>query len=172
MEKKTCTKCKNERSLDEFYRDARRPDGRSYWCRECWVAFAKQRRDAKGPRGRKDEDLRLLYGITIQDYDRMLKEQNKVCAICKSKELLTNHVSKKRQRLSVDHDHATGKVRGLLCSRCNKALGLFYDDPSILKAATEYLIQHKEISNDDRGTNGTTPTGDPGTTEHPEETKQ
>jgi hypothetical protein len=172
MEKKNCSRCGTEKELSEFYRDKRRKNGRSSWCRLCWVAFAKQRRDAKGPRGRKDEDLRLLYGITIQDYERMLREQNKVCAICKSKERIFSHVSKKPQRLSVDHDHGTGKVRGLLCSRCNKALGLFFDDTALLTAATAYLIQHKEERDDNRGTDGTTPTGDPGTPERPEKPKQ
>lgn len=172
MEIKPCSKCKVEKPLNEFYKDSRRKNGASSWCRECWVAFAKARRDKLGYRGRKSEDLRQLYGITIQDYDAMVKAQNKLCAICKNKEYVFNHVSQKTQRLSVDHDHATGKIRGLLCTRCNKALGLFFDDPALLTAATEYLIQHKEESDDDRGKNGTTPTGDPGTPEHPEEPKQ
>lgn len=72
-------------------------------------------------------------GITNEDYSRMLDEQNGVCAICHSP-------APERGRLAVDHNHATGKVRGLLCHSCNYGLGCFKDDPVYLEAAAAYLL--------------------------------
>ena len=71
------------------------------------------------------------YGISPEEYDRRLALQNGVCAICKKKP--------KRRLLFVDHCHRTGKVRGLLCMKCNSALGLYEDDPTLAEAATAYL---------------------------------
>lgn len=167
MTTKTCTKCKTEKDSTYFYVDKRRPDGRGSWCRDCWIDQSRNYRDRIGTRGRREKDLKHLYGITVEEYEAMAKAQNNVCAICKNREKAVNPQSNKRQRLSVDHNHDTGKIRGLLCTRCNKALGLFYDDATLLSSAVEYLIQHKEDSDDDRGKNGTAPTGDPGTPANP-----
>ena len=80
--------------------------------------------------------LQYMYGITETDYQKMLEEQNGVCAICGINATIRKgaHI-----RLSVDHCHDTGKVRGLLCNRCNHAIGVFKDDPTLLKKAMEYL---------------------------------
>ena len=75
------------------------------------------------------------YNITPADYDRMLLEQKYVCAICKR--------AQRFQRLAVDHDHKTKKVRGLLCMSCNRGLGRFFDSPIRLRAAAEYLEKVK-----------------------------
>jgi hypothetical protein len=74
------------------------------------------------------------YGITLADYDQMLKRQKGVCAICKKPE-----THSRQRRLSVDHNHETGEVRGLLCARCNRALGMFNDNPDLLRSAARYL---------------------------------
>jgi hypothetical protein len=75
-----------------------------------------------------------LYGLTVEQYDAMLIEQNYVCAICnKSEKSSTKGV------LFIDHDHKTGKVRGLLCDTCNRGLGYFYDNKLFLHNAIEYL---------------------------------
>jgi len=71
------------------------------------------------------------YGISPEEYDRILALQNGVCAICRKKP--------NRRLLYVDHCHRTGKVRGLLCMKCNSALGLYEDDPNLTEAATAYL---------------------------------
>lgn len=63
----------------------------------------------------------------------MVKNQNGLCQICKS------FKSNRKSRLCVDHNHLTGKIRGLLCDRCNRAIGLFGDDSNILESALEYL---------------------------------
>ena len=72
--------------------------------------------------------------LTEDQYGIMLKRQNGVCAICKGRS--------KGERLAVDHVHGTEKVRGLLCGPCNRALGLFKDDPVRLAVAIEYLRLH------------------------------
>lgn len=72
------------------------------------------------------------YGMTADDYVTMLSKQSGVCAIC-------HGVNKSGKRLSVDHDHSTGKVRGLLCTNCNNGIGRFKDDPIRLVAAANYL---------------------------------
>lgn len=83
---------------------------------------------------------RLLagYGLTLGDYERMLFEQDERCAICESPECDSTH------SLAVDHDHQTGKVRGLLCRRCNQVLGKMEDDPALLEAAAAYLKRSRE----------------------------
>lgn len=81
--------------------------------------------------------LKALYGITLKEYDHLLIAQNGVCAICRKAETKM-HVDGSFT-LSVDHDHVTGKVRGLLCSKCNTGLGCFSDDSLKLRAAADYL---------------------------------
>jgi hypothetical protein len=75
-----------------------------------------------------------LYGLTMEQYNVMLIEQNGVCKICGKPEK-----SSSKGVLSVDHDHSTGNVRGLLCDTCNRGLGHFYDNISLLYNAIEYL---------------------------------
>lgn len=74
------------------------------------------------------------YGITLQEYETLLEAQGGVCAIC-GKECVTF------ENLAVDHDHATGAVRGLLCNNCNHGIGKFKDDPALLKAAADYVLR-------------------------------
>lgn len=73
----------------------------------------------------------------------MFEKQNGVCAICKKPETAKKQSGNGIKRLSVDHDHTTGAIRGLLCMYCNTALGKFKDDIEILKSAIVYLEAHK-----------------------------
>ena len=79
-----------------------------------------------------------MYGISKENYEDLLKEQNFVCAICKKLED-KKHKNGKVKMLGIDHDHKTGKVRGLLCTNCNRLLGWVNDDLEILKNAFKYL---------------------------------
>lgn len=79
--------------------------------------------------------LKYKFGITEEQYDKMLADQQNCCAICKSSE----SGDKRSSRLSVDHCHSTGKIRGLLCSACNKAIGLMGESQEILGSAIRYL---------------------------------
>ena len=77
------------------------------------------------------------YGITAEDYYNMLAAQNNKCAVCESEEVNNSRVSS--GKLFIDHCHDTGKVRGLLCSKCNHGIGLLNDDTALLQKAIEYL---------------------------------
>jgi hypothetical protein len=85
----------------------------------------------------RDSHLKNKYGIGVEEYDDRLAAQKGVCAICGQPEVLT--YLGKQKKLAVDHDHSTGKIRGLLCSRCNSGLGCFNDDVEMLTKAIEYL---------------------------------
>lgn len=87
---------------------------------------------------RKKNDLMRKFGINKNQYDFVLKEQNFVCAICKNPDPL-------ERALAVDHCHTTLKVRGLLCTNCNTALGKFQDNVEYLKNAMDYLSRNFEI---------------------------
>lgn len=81
----------------------------------------------------RKRDLLRKFGITVDFYNEMFAEQNGCCKICK------RHQTNFKRRLHVDHNHTTGAIRGLLCSNCNTALGLFRDDTELLQIAKEYV---------------------------------
>jgi hypothetical protein len=87
------------------------------------------------PRHSRDRTLRYKYGIGCDEYDRRLIEQDGRCAICRG---IKTYCSV-GDFFSVDHDHSTGDVRGLLCGHCNRGLGMMSDDPVRLRAAADYL---------------------------------
>jgi hypothetical protein len=89
----------------------------------------------------KSYDLKRKFNITLHDYERLFQQQNYVCAICQQPERSLDKDGGPR-RMPVDHCHTTGKVRGLLCTSCNRALGMFKDDPKILQKAIDYLNKH------------------------------
>lgn len=82
---------------------------------------------------RRDYYLQKLYGITIEDYNRLFLEQGGRCKICK------RHQSEFKRSFAVDHSHATNRVRGLLCHHCNKGLGHFFEDAMTMENAIIYL---------------------------------
>lgn len=98
---------------------------------------ARQTPEYHSARARKSQ-LKCSYGITPEDYDRMLLEQNNSCAICNTKK-----PTGKWKVFAVDHDHNTGKVRGLLCNECNRGIGLLKDSLTILSSACNYLERHE-----------------------------
>lgn len=75
------------------------------------------------------------FKMTIEDYDKMLEDQNGLCLICE------RHYSNFKLRLAVDHNHSTGKVRGLLCGSCNSGMGKLQDDVDYLQSAINYLCR-------------------------------
>lgn len=127
-----------------------KPRGR--YCVEC-SAIGRQRRHrlrTDTPESIRRRSLFKLYGITPEDYDRMRAEQQRRCAVCQRHEDDCPVVSSGRPRqdgqpkaqprpLVVDHDHRTGRVRGLLCSRCNTVLGMVEEDAALLRRAVAYL---------------------------------
>lgn len=83
-------------------------------------------------------NLKSKYGITIEEYNEMFQDQCGCCAICNI------HQSELKETLYVDHNHLTGEIRGLLCSKCNFVLGLMNDDPTLLGRASEYLYDNTD----------------------------
>lgn len=92
-----------------------------------------KRSEEKNPSGRHNSHLLRTYGISIEEYNAILERQGGGCAICEAKP------EDGRNRFAVDHCHATGKVRGVLCHGCNGALGKFGDSIAGLMKAIEYL---------------------------------
>jgi len=85
---------------------------------------------AAHPETRRRYELRRKFDLAPEQYAEMLEAQGGACAVCRKED---------RRALSVDHDHQTGRVRGLLCSTCNQAIGLLGDDAAALRAALAYL---------------------------------
>jgi|SRR5688572_16673461 len=142
MDEWACSKCKELKPIDQFHLDNSRTSGRKSQCKTCtservkkWrLANLEERREAERKHKRKYNQGTLLehkYNITWEDYQQMLQNQGGVCKICKD--------PPSQRRLAVDHNHHTGEVRGLLCGRCNTALGSFKDNIELLKQALIYL---------------------------------
>jgi aspartyl-tRNA synthetase len=100
-----------------------------------WADANRERYD----RRLKNSQLKRCFGITLEQYEQMLLQQNNKCCICNKtpNTKLTHH--KKPRRLAVDHCHKTGKIRGLLCFDCNSAIGKFQDSIQLLQNAIDYL---------------------------------
>lgn len=102
--------------------------------------YKQSERGQKAKRSRHDDRKRHLkkYGLSLEDYNNMLVVQHGVCVICGDLEK-TSHSTGLVHNLSVDHNHQTGKVRGLLCHHCNTGLGGFKDNILLLEKAIQYL---------------------------------
>ena len=140
---KICTRCGETKPLASFVMDHRRGQRKSR-CLSCTSAAAKEWRK-RNPNyekqryqadrlGTRERHLIRKYKVALVDYERMLKQQNGCCAICNASE-----ASQHKGVFHVDHCHATGRVRGLLCRGCNHILGHVKDDPEVLEAAIAYL---------------------------------
>lgn len=106
------------------------------------VAYAKERHK-RFPNERRAWKLARKYGLTIEEYNQMVSDQDNRCAICDN----TPSTKDLGHKLHIDHDHKTGKVRELLCSDCNKGLGHFHDDINKLQAAIRYIRRHMFMQN-------------------------
>lgn len=140
---KPCSKCKKRKYLKDFKKDKKRRDGLSSWCKKCHRESNKEGDWKSDPNKHRDAHLKRVFNITLDDYNRILNSQKGVCAICGLPES-----NKRMKNLAVDHNHNTGKVRGLLCRNCNIAIGaLNTDNFGILnlKKAIEYLTNVKSI---------------------------
>ena len=99
------------------------------------------------PERDKHHNLKKMYGISLAKYKAMAVEQQGLCAICKKPEMSKGSDGAPRQ-MPVDHSHVTGKVRALLCSKCNRGLGMFTDSAVLLREAAAYLEKHLATSTD------------------------
>lgn len=153
-----CSKCHMKKEFSNFRRQTSRKDGCQSWCKKCaskrdktyWkkeknklrareyrrthkehLSQLRRKRYLNNLPKHKDQQLRRTFGISLDQYNIMLKKQNNKCKICNKEEV--------GRKLSVDHDHKSGKVRGLLCNHCNRGIGSFYDNPTLLLTAIKYL---------------------------------
>jgi hypothetical protein len=152
---KICTKCGTEKDALLFYKRSDRKSGINSWCISC-----EKERNKKRPASYKhkkyqnyvrnidkykSQKIYNLYGITLEEKNKLEQSQGGVCAICKQKETLLNRKTKTLREMPVDHSHKTGKIRGILCSGCNTAIGLLKENPEICIAAAEYLRKHENF---------------------------
>lgn len=122
---RVCVKCSTYKSVENYRLSRGRTEGNIQIRSDCNSCLEHRKYKAF---------IKKTYGITYDTYEEILKEQDHKCAICKCE------VSNKRvKKFSVDHDHKTGKVRGLLCSKCNSGLGHFNDSQESLLEAIKYL---------------------------------
>jgi hypothetical protein len=151
---KKCRKCGENKDLSEFYKGVKHKGGYRHICRECvtvearkyrqtpgWRAYLKKYNQSdKGKATVRRYELKRKYGITKEDYDNIHKQQQGRCAICGEIE------ARLEKMLVVDHCHASGKVRGLLCTNCNFLIGHAKDNLDVLASAASYLINSKLLT--------------------------
>ena len=126
---KWCPDCGQVQPLSEFGRNAASTTGVTSYCKPCHNTRGRKAKELVG--GERTYHLRRRYGITAEEADALLEAQGGLCAICKV-----------APAAHVDHDHATGAVRALLCFNCNGGLGQFKDNPEALHAAAYYVQFH------------------------------
>lgn len=149
---KVCKKCQETKALKEFYKERGTKDGHRNECKKCRDMYRESHRDKnraeynawhvkymkEHPLSIKQKNqnalrvLRWRYGLSIEDYEKMLRDQNGHCALC------TKTKSLKGQKLAVDHCHKSKKIRGLLCGGCNRDIAIL-DNPEKLAKALAYL---------------------------------
>ena len=139
---KICSDCKESKSVSLFHKRGKL--GVQAVCKECRRGhkhkLARLKYDSS-PKGKASSFKSLLlhkYGMTLDQFNEMLKAQEFKCKICKT----TDPGRVKINRMSVDHDHETGQVRALTCHHCNTGLGAFQDSPTLLEEAAAYLRSH------------------------------
>jgi RNase P subunit RPR2 len=150
---KMCRDCKVLKPRNEFSPRKVNGDGLDSYCRKCGnTRRAESRRknlerhhEVQRAWRRRNVDKRQLYdlrqiaaryGIDEHQYFAMIESQSGACTICGTKQ------EGDGKRLSIDHDHRLGRVRGLLCSNCNLGIGYFYDNPTLLRRAAEYVTPY------------------------------
>lgn len=146
---KACSKCGEVKRLSDFSPAKQCADGYRPECKPCHNAIEKARpkahRRSSTAEYKRDERMRRLFGITLDDFEAMLAAQGGVCAICHE---ACDWKRRDKQPLVVDHDHATGRVRGLLCHACNGLLGWARDNTHVLSSAIDYL-ERVEVKQDE-----------------------
>lgn len=155
---KKCSKCKEIKSLDNFCKNKRSSDNTHWYCKNCQKEqrnknrlvyneyqrlYRMQNREKILEREKlnrklsldkvKNNKLMSRYKISLKEYNDMLLKQENKCKICN-----------KIKELVVDHCHKTGKVRGLLCFKCNQGLGFLKDDAVLMDRAIKYIKEHNE----------------------------
>ncbi len=141
---KPCAKVKNKESDDRHRESINERERARHHQRKSDPAYIQKRKEqyaAYQESGRaRDKVLRRVYGISLDQYNAIFEAQDYRCAICRCTE--EEAEAKSSQGFCVDHDHETGAVRNILCSHCNRGIGLLQDDSTVLEAAANYLRGH------------------------------
>lgn len=139
MDTKECTVCGKTKPVSDFHLRSKTQPWPKSACKECHRSRARQywKNKPLSKEEQKEKNLQRSFGIGLKEYNQMLQEQNNSCAICgKNADSLS-------RSLAVDHDHTSGKIRGLLCMYCNTALGKFEDNKTNLLNAVSYLERNE-----------------------------
>jgi len=155
--KQICRRCKEDKIVDQFWKNKNKPTGISQYCNICSnlnrqetrirVTTGTQKHKIHGFKKESEEYkahtrsqcLKYNYGITVTNYNKMFTDQKGCCAIC------SIHQSELKKPLHVDHNHISGEVRGLLCYQCNMGLGIFKDDIDLFNIAIKYLKENNSL---------------------------
>ena len=140
-----CPCCGLEKELSEFHKRSSNPDKYNSWCKSCKTSARRKRREHTPDCKVKAKQyyLKRWYGLTTEQYNNMYKSQKGLCKIC-SCEITISDIGKKGIKVHVDHCHSTGRVRGLLCTKCNTLLGMANDNITILANAIKYLDRSQD----------------------------
>ena len=144
---KYCPKCKVGKPFTEFGANARATDNLAWHCISCCRAFSKARPKEEKQKAYlrdklkvRDTRLKVCYGITLEQYNKMLEQQNYKCAVC------SKTVEENKKQLAVDHVHGTKKIRGLLCANCNVAVGFVQENSEIAIGISNYLLKWGKLA--------------------------
>ena len=134
MDTKQCAKCKQDKTVDHYYKQIRNKDNLYSYCKQCHNEYGMYDKDRYSKHTKYNR-----YGITLDIYNSLLDKQNGLCAICfiDLSKIETNKVH-------IDHCHDTNVVRGILCAWCNVGLGYFKDNETNLTNAAMYIQRNKQ----------------------------
>lgn len=128
---KQCNKCSKIKETKDFSKRSRAKDGLYHQCKEC-KNLLKRQDHQNNPHNLW---ARKQIGLTKEIYTQLLNKYNNKCAICEKAPI--------KKALAVDHCHETGKIRGLLCDNCNRAIGYLKDDHNLINKAASYVAEYK-----------------------------
>lgn len=144
---RNCSRCLEFFEWSNYYRKSNGPNGYTTECKQCTKRYQDGRRSEilsyqkkwrkNNPEKAKGHIVKSKYGITGDEYKEMLERSDSLCYACGLPETFVKNGT--IRSLSIDHDHETGKVRGLLCNSCNRAIGFAKDNADRLQACAEYL---------------------------------
>lgn len=152
---KVCTKCNKNLPLDAFHTDKQKIDGLYSSC----IACNSHKRNDPVKKAVWDKQYRARdnhyinkkakeFNVSVEYLEKLYKDSKGVCAICNKPETaISSHKHRRIRMLCIDHDHKTDKIRGVLCGRCNAAIGHFKDDVNSMHAAIRYLNNFNNLQN-------------------------
>lgn len=139
MPMKICRNCGKEQSLGCFSKDKHTKDGRCFHCKSCVSLNHKMRPRPNFSALNKRRHLKSKYNMTLEKYNQMFEDQRGVCAVCGVP------AGDLKRNLAVDHNHRTGKIRGLLCFACNSLIGRIEKNPLLIPTMMKYIRTRNKI---------------------------